>query len=98
MGDERILFRHIVLLKLPTRLTNQRQNKMIILSPLDQVKGSPGTQSVLLQQILPLTHLAASRAWPSVSISDCSIERKKNYTVVKKRNRKNQRWMRKSWI
>ena len=33
----------------------QRQNKMIVISPLDQVKGSPVTQSVVLQKIVPLT-------------------------------------------
>ena len=33
--------RHIVQLKLPTRLTYQRQNAMIMIFPLDQVEGVP---------------------------------------------------------
>ena len=45
----------MVQLKLPIRLTYQRQNEMIMISPLDQVLGSPGTQSVVLRQILLLT-------------------------------------------
>ena len=41
-------FRHIVQQKLPTRLTYQCQNKMIIISSLDQVQGSPTTQILTL--------------------------------------------------
>ena len=33
----------------------QRQNKMTVISPLEQVKGSPVTKFVILQQIVPLT-------------------------------------------
>ena len=48
-----ILFRHIVQLKLPTRLTYQRQNKMIMRSLYDQVYGSPDTYLCPLRHVVP---------------------------------------------